>query len=293
MEFDLSGSRSPVHRGFGFDVAPMQIDARLTLLNPGGQGTSEPPPTSRAPVVDLSSATRSTEIGRSNVQRADGVDDVSTNIEALYELYRALSGRVYKQNHKYFVAAGMQQQSVSNDSVLDDAAAFGSLTDRAAAFVAQLQDRQPSQSTMLPLEAMSKEEVIRGLVDGTIVFNAGAEQAFYDAATGTQAQITSNFPLDMQYPLDLEMWILALARTPNTRTLFAALAQAYMNEFDASSPSISSTSSTLAAIMPVALKPSQLLITSPYKEQVLANLAAVSGVPVRSKKLTPLDYLYY
>jgi hypothetical protein len=304
MDFDLSsGTHSPVVAGYDFtgqafedeSVQPMDIGARTAvLLLPGGQSTTSAPPPSRAPIVDLSSASRQTDIARANVRRTDGVDDVSPNVVALYQLYNALSGRVFKKNHMFFVQVGRQQAPVlRNDSILDDAQALGSLEDRTAAFAARLAlQAQASQPTMVSsLESMSAEEVLQGLQDGSITFNAGAEQAFNDAATGTMSQFMKNFPDAMDYPFAIEAWILAAARTPGTRTLFAELAQAYMNETDMGDPSYSNNQATLQANASLAIKPSRLIITDPYKTQMLENLSAVTGIPVRTRRIQPLDYL--
>ena len=298
MDYDLSGSRSPIRLGYDFaqdTEEPMEIGARTAvLLLPGGQGTSSAPPPSRAPVVDLVSPTRQADIGRANIRQTDGIDEISPNLLALYQLYTALSGRVYKKNHSFFVQVGSSQGPVmQNDSILDETVAFGSVEDRTAAFAAQLavQAQSSQPLTLSPLESMSTEEILVGLQSGSVTFNAGAEQAFNDAATGTMSQFMKNFPDAMDYPSAIEAWILAAARTPGTRTLFSKLAQAYLNETDMGDPSFSNTGASMQANANIAIEPSRLIISEPNRSQMLKNLSAIAGVPVYSEVIQPIDYI--
>lgn len=297
-EFDLSGAM-PMQQGFSLeeeqDVQPMDIGASLPVaLLPAGFGTVPQEPTYiRSGRVGITASTTTQQVARANARLVDGIDEVSPRTRARYELFHALSGMKGKGNHGYFVQTGGPPQSSSveqNDSILQEVRAYGGLQERTAAFVAgleQLDQGASSSSAYTSLNSMTREEVLVGLKDGVITYDASAEQAFLQAAASTRAQFVKQFPDSMTYPTALETWMLAMGRTPSTRTPFARLTLSFLNETLMADPSVSVTTSALDANLVLASGAAQALITDPVRSQVFENLGAVSGAPSRIRKLKP------
>jgi len=272
----------------------MDIGASLpVLLLPGGQGTQEQQPT-RIRTSGLGLTTVRRGVDRSNRARVDGVDEVSSKIRTLYELYRGLSGLYREGSRHYFFILNEPGQSTrqttamdTNDSILEQVRSYGTLHERNASFVAQLQEieeQAASSSSSRSIEKMSRSEVLQGMKNEEIDLNPSAEFAFYQAAASTRTQFMTKFPFRMTYPKDDEKWVLAMGRTPITRIPFIKIALAFFHEITLSSPSISATNLSVEQIGALSRSGASELITEPVKQQVFENVSAVSGVPVRSER---------
>jgi hypothetical protein len=275
------------------ETAQMDIGASLpVLLLPGGLGTQDQQPT-RIRTAGLGLNTRRREVGRSNRSRVDGVDEVSSKLVTLYELYRSLSGAYKKRSKHYFFMLNDPDQPSevrsmdTNDSIMDQVESYGTFNERNARFVAQLaqiEKQATSSSSRSNIEKMSRNQVLQGLQDGSVELDPSAEFAFYQAAASTRAQFVTKFSKMMAYPTADEQWILAMGRTSTTRVPFVKIALSFYHEISGADPSISMTGPSIDANIALAAGAASELITDPVKQEVLENLSAVSGVRIRSER---------
>ncbi|MBB20819.1 MAG: hypothetical protein CMP20_15385 [Rickettsiales bacterium] len=298
--FCLEGGQS-ITTGFSLEEPPptssnvqeMDIGASLpVLLLPGGQGTQEQQPT-RIRTTGLGLSTRRREIGRSNRARVDGVDEVSTSLKTLYELYRTMSGAYKKRSKHYFFMLNDPDQPSevrsmdTNDSILEQVRSYGTLNERNASFVAQLEQIESQTATASlrsDIEKMSRNQVLQGLKDGSVELDPSAEFAFYQAAASTRAQFVTKFPEKMTYPTADEKWILAMGRTSSTRVPFVKIALSFYHEIAGADPSISMSGPSIDANLGLVAGAASELITDPVKQQVLENLSVVTGAIIRSER---------
>lgn len=293
--YSLMQSEMEDEEGEVYDMSEEEpIGASLDVaLLPAGLGTERQDYLpNRSTTLSFQRQNNNNQIARANVSRTDGIDEISPKMRSLYQLYRMLSGAARRGNHGFFVKSSAAMQAGTaveqNDSILEEVRLYGNLQERTASFVADLQnvEEAASSSSSAPssLSTMTEEEVINGLQEGSITFDSQAEHALLKAAYSTQTQFRKNFPEEMNYPKDLEAWMLAMGRKPITLLPFIDIAFAFYNETGMQDISISKTSTSIEAnVLPVRGAASNL-ITEPVKSQVLKNLAAVTGQPFRIRK---------